>query len=309
MFLSKFFNKKLIYLSIIFLALFVVARIYYFLTDDFRISNITYEMPYHSEWETEKLKVDEQKNLDQILVQKFHYIGKGSQSYAFVSDDGKYVLKFFKFKHLRPSLLFGILPKLPFISNFQEREIFRKKRKLNSNFIGYKLAFDRNRENSRLIFVQLNPNHRDYFVKVVDKMGRERLVNLGTIPYIVQEKGQTLRTVLQQLLESGNIETAKERVNQIFDMYLTEYNKGLFDHDHGVMCNTGFIGEEPFHLDIGKLLPNEQMKELQYYEQDLILVAKSINRWLKENYASEYPQMKRSMEIRLSSIFGKDYSF
>ena len=305
----KLFNKKLIYLCIISALLFGLVRIYYSLTDDFRISNITYQMPYHPEWETVKLSAEEQQQLNQILSQKFHYIGKGSQSYAFGSDDGRYVIKFFKFKHLRPSLLFGILPKLPFISNFQEREIFRKKRKLNSNFAGYKLAFDRNREGSRLIYVQLNPSRLDHFVTVVDKIGMERAVNLGNIPYIVQEKGQTLRTLLGESLSQGDVEAAKQKINQIFDMYLKEYSKGIYDHDHGVMHNTGFIGDEVFHLDIGKLVAKEQMKQQEYYEPDLILVANKIDQWVKDHYPKEHPEIRQAMETRLSRVFGKEFHF
>jgi len=58
------------------------------------------------------LSDQEHQELAQILNQKFSYIGKGAQCYAFVSDDQLYVLKFFKFKHLKPNLLVDLIPSI-----------------------------------------------------------------------------------------------------------------------------------------------------------------------------------------------------
>src|ERR1700724_132490 len=97
------FPKRLFYLCTAFLVLFGLARLYYRLTDDFRLSNMTYSLPFKAPWESPSLTPEQHRELAQILNQKFFYIGKGAQCYAFASDDQQYVLKFFKFKHLKPS--------------------------------------------------------------------------------------------------------------------------------------------------------------------------------------------------------------
>jgi len=282
----------------------VGVRVYYRATDDFRLGNIQNPMPYHPEWEIPQLTSEEQKKLQNILSQKFSYIGKGSQTYAFASEDQQYVLKFFKFKHLRPSLLFGILPKLPLLGPYQEREILRKQRKLNSIFTGYKLAFDVDKEESGLIFIQLNPSQNPLYVTVVDKIGVNRTIDLGSVPYVIQEKGETLRSVLNRLIQNGDMEAAKQRIGQLLDLYVLEYHKGIYDRDHGVMCNTGFIEGRPFHLDVGKMVAEERMKQPEYFQPDLILVANKIEQWTKTNHPNEAPEIKQYLESRLSTIFG-----
>src|SRR5205085_10468413 len=92
--------KKWIYALFAILIIFGLSRLYYRLTDDFRIANITYDLPFTPPWKVPHLTLDEYKNLEKILSQTFSYIGKGAQCYAFKSEDGKFVLKFFKFKHL-----------------------------------------------------------------------------------------------------------------------------------------------------------------------------------------------------------------
>src|SRR5688572_10653905 len=96
---------------LIILAAFALIRGYYFLTDDFRIGNIIYPMDKREEWIFNE-STDEEFKISQILNQEYTYIGKGAQCYAFGSQDGKYVLKFFKFKHLKPSYLISLIPEI-----------------------------------------------------------------------------------------------------------------------------------------------------------------------------------------------------
>ena len=96
--------KKCIACCVVLFCLFGIARLYYRLTDDFRLANITYELPFKPSWKVPSLTKEEYSRLAQITNQKFTYIGKGAQCYAFASEDGEYVLKFFKFKHLKPNM-------------------------------------------------------------------------------------------------------------------------------------------------------------------------------------------------------------
>jgi len=291
-------------IAIIVLTLFILMRIYFRATDDFRLTNIKYEMPYHKEWEIAPLDQSENARLNAILDQKFHYIGKGAQSYVFGSDDGKYVIKFFKFKHLRPSWFIDALPDISPLKEYKENIAKRKARKLYGVFNGYKLAYDSDKENSGLIFIQLNPSnvHRDITLK--DKLGFSRTVDLGDVVYVVQEKGVTLRNVLSQLLKEGDVATAKLRIGQIFNMYLSEYRKGILDHDHGVMQNAGFIGDRPIHLDIGKIHYDENISQPENYQKDLLKLAYKMQFWIKNNFPQYYEPLVNDIEQKLSNIFG-----
>lgn len=278
-------------LILIMICLCIGARLYYRLTDDFRVANMTYELPFKAPWVVPPLDAEEKRSLEQILDQRFTYIGKGAQCYAFVSEDEEYVLKFFKFKHLKPHWLVDNLPSIPPFKDYKDQCIERKKRKLIGVFNGYELAYRVNKETSALIYLHLVPT--DYLnlkVEIVDKIGIERTINLDDVVFLVQKRGETLRTRLHHLLDQGQVEEAKLAMAMILDMYASEYEKGVYDHDHGILHNTGFIGSRPFHLDVGKLHADERIKDVEFNKKDLEHVVWKMDVWIKRSYPHYYPE-------------------
>lgn len=286
------------------LSIFVLARIYYNVTDDFRLGNITFPLPYEKSWEIAAPSSEGEKQLEVILAQPFSYLGKGAQSYVFASEDGKYVLKFFKFKHLRPSLFIDALPPIGFLKTYKEKQTARKERKLFGVFKSYKLAYEVDKNESGLIFIQLNTeDNPERFVTIIDKIGMKRTIDLQKYPFILQCKGETLRTVLSQLLQKQDIDTAEIRLGQILDLYAGEYKKGIYDHDHGIMQNTGFVGEQPIHLDVGKLLSEEKMRDKQYAKEDAEIVVRNINLWIGKNYPQYSERIAGFLNKKLEQLF------
>ncbi|WP_068469012.1 hypothetical protein [Candidatus Protochlamydia phocaeensis] len=285
--------KKVIYGGLLAsLLLFGAARLYYSLTDDFRLSNMTYQFDFEVPWKVEPLTGEEQRDLTAILQQKFFYIGKGAQSYAFASEDQAYVLKFFKFKHVKPNWLIHLLPPVSPFNHYKAHYLERKKRKLIGVFEGYDLAYRKNRQAAGLIYLHLGPT--DFIkqqVTVIDKLGLRHRINLDDVVFMVQKKGETLRARLTQLLNANRVQAAKEAISRLLDMYEQEYQKGVYDRDHGVLFNTGFIGDTPFHLDVGKLSENEQMKQVGYYKKDLEHVVWKIDAWIKVHYPAYYSDL------------------
>jgi hypothetical protein len=300
---SRFFNA-LKWIALASLITFIAARGYYALTDDFRLANITHPMPYEKSWEVPSPLPEEEQHITDILQQPFTYLGKGAQSYAFESQDGKYVLKFFKFKHLRPSIFLDALPSIGYLKTYKDKQAARKNRKLFGVFNAYRLAYDVDKQESGLIFIQLNvEGNPSRTVTITDKIGTKRTVDLQHYPFILQEKGETLRVVIDRLLKQGDIETAKKRLNQILDMYTQEYRKGIYDHDHGVMQNTGFIGDQPIHLDVGKLIRQEEMRQASYAKQDAELVVGKMKSWIGKNYPQYEKTLSQSLDDHLNTVF------
>jgi hypothetical protein len=296
--------KWIIILAAIF---FVFARIYYSLTDDFRLTNITYPLPYEESWNVSRPSPEEEKHLEKVLKQPYHYLGKGAQSYVFASEDGQYVIKFFKFKHLRPSVIVDNLPSIGFLQTYKEKQAERKHRKLYGVFKSYKLAYDVDKDESGLIFVQLNTQgNPSRFVTIIDKIGISRTLDLKNYPFILQYKGETLRTVLNDLLKDGQVEKAKMRLGQILDLYAGEYEKGIYDHDHGIMQNTGFIGDKPIHLDVGKLLREENMRDKKYAREDALIVVANMNTWISKNYPQYSDEFESYLTKKLEQLFGEE---
>lgn len=308
--MTKNFSKKRIFLYFILtaLVLFGAARLYYKLTDDFRLANISEDFAYRPELAIAVSTSEEQNTLQTLLKQPFTYIGKGAQSYVFGSEDGRYVLKFFKFKHLRPSPFLEWLPSWTPLESYRVGQAARKERKFEGVFNGYHLAYTTHKEGSGLLFVHLNKTKGQFPVATVyDKIGRSHSIALDDVAFIVQNKGETLRTVIQKLLAEGNVEQAKHRLDQIFDLYASEYQKGIYDHDHGVMQNSGFTGDRPIHLDVGKLKKEEKMRSKTYSSDDLALVGAKIGYWIKQNQPLYYPALSSHIEKKIQEITLEPY--
>ncbi len=302
--------RRLVYSAILlgFLG-FGVGRLYYRATDDFRLGSIMEPLPHRPQWEI-ALTSEEEAQLPEIFNQPYHYLGKGAQSYAFGSEDEKYVVKFFKFKHLRPSWLLNNLPGIEIVEKWRQEDRTRKQKKFESVFDGYKLAFDRHKKESGLIYLHLNPTkHLNQTLELTDKIGRTWQIPLDDILFVIQEKGQTTRQVIGDLLQKGEVEKAKERFDQIITLYLQEYSKGVYDRDHGVMHNTGFVGDKAIHLDIGKLSDEPKMRDPEVYRKDLLKVVQKMELWVRNHYPEYYSQIIPPLEARLTIIYGEPFYF
>lgn len=307
---QRIWPQRLIWITLAVVVVFFGARVYYRLTDDFRIANMTYEVPHHPEWEVPSFTKAERKKFEEILSQPFSYVGKGAQSYVFVSQDKKHVIKFFKFKHLKPKWWVDALPAFPYFKEYRERQNAKKLRQLNGVFTGYKLAYDVHKEQSGIVFIHLNKtNDLNVNVTLIDKIGRKHLLDLDPIVFVIQENAKTSRTVMNEALKNGDIALAKKRITQIFNLYLEEYRKGIYDRDHGVMHNTGFVGDKPIHLDVGKLTRDNTMRQRKVYRPDLEKIGRKFEVWLQEQYPEAHPELTKFIEEKFSEIFGEKYSF
>lgn len=287
-----------------FLVIFMGVRIYYRATDDFRLGNISYDIPFKQEWSIPELSEEENQELFTILNQKFSYIGKGAQSYAFVSEDDQYVLKFFKFKHLRPSWFIDNLPEVGFLKTYKKNEQYKKERKLLSVFNGYRLAYEVHKNESGLLYVHLNKsNHLNKYVTVLDKIGIERSIDLDNVNFVIQKKVVTSKKKIWDHLAQGNLNDAISDIYSLFDLYLGEYSKGIYDHDHGVLHNTGFIGSKPIHLDVGKLYRDENIHKNEYAKKDLSIVAEKIILRVGEVYPEYKEEITKKIEDYMKNAF------
>lgn len=293
-------KKKLVcFTALIALLLFGTVRLYYNLTDDFHLGNITFPLENRTEWDF-PANIGEVKA---ILDQKFSYIGKGAQSYVFGSEDGNYVIKFFKFKHLKPSFLISLLPPIGPLEGIKTHNQNRKTRKLEGVFEGHLIAFKYDKDHSGVQFLHFNPTP-DLNLKthLIDKLGFERKIDLDPIVFVLQKRGDTLRATFDKLFKAGNGELASYRAKQVLDMYVEEYSRHVWDRDHGISHNIGFIKDKPFHLDVGKLSYTTEPQDPEFYKNDLRHVARKINQWVEENYPDEAPSFKNEVENHLERL-------
>ena len=285
-------NKSLLIICVSVSAIFA----YSFCDRQFKKSNIQEEWPLV---EMASLTKDDQILLEKIVSQPFHYLDRGKQSFVFESQDKKVVLKFFDKRCLNSG-------KFPFIFNIKKK---RCAKKIEQLFEGYRVAQEYDAGNTGLLYLQLVPDS-SYSVKVdlIDRFGIKHVIDLSEVPFVVQEKATPLRNLISKQLNKGNVEEAKKKLFRMVSLYIDEYRRGIMDLDHNFMYNTGFVGENPIRIDLGRLKLNEEIKNPQCYRQDLNKVfIQRLGKWLESHYPKYKDEILNDMQSYLQKNLPAEY--
>jgi hypothetical protein len=141
--------------------------------------------------------------IHEIAQKPFRYLGKGFQATAFVSDDGRYVIKFFATR--KPPAATKFAP--PAIRRFwppyesRRRCQYAKKNRARTTQIlaNYKRAYELFREESALLAVHLGATCQNLPVcTVFDEKGRAQRIDLNRASFIVQKWCLPLEKIVGQ---------------------------------------------------------------------------------------------------------------
>ncbi len=199
---------------------------------------------------------------EDVFSQKFTYLDAGVQSYAFLSADKKYVLKFLK----------------------QRRsEKFPKKRFLT--FSSYKIAYEYLRDQTGLLFMHLVPG--DGFkqtLTLVDHEQKEHTIELGDFEFFLQKRADLIMPILTNKMKNSEEKEAKEIIDALFSFFHTRLDKGILDHDPNIPINFALCEGKIIQIDIGRFSWAE--KATMYKTDWLQFVKKNalFMRWLKKSY-------------------------
>jgi hypothetical protein len=225
------------------------------------------------------------EEVKQILTQRFTFLGSGNQSFAFESEDQKWVLKLIKFHCLAGPDLCNLLPD----SLFKELKVQHqtsKEHKLKRVFHGFEVAYAYDRENCGLKYLHASPTETLPLVTVVvDKAGRKHPLNLNDYFFALQAKAVPLGIALKGLIEQNKIKEAKQILSKLFSMYAQEFKLGIYDADHNVMHNTGIANGEPLRIDFGKLTLKPEMKNEAIAQAELDKITRErVHPWLNRYF-------------------------
>lgn len=273
--------KRLIISLILFLlALIQLDRYFFKKNDGFCIHHIFSKLSYNPEWNTDS-------SLPEVLRQRFHYLDKGSQSYVFVSEDQKWVLKFYKFpSHMRKISWL----KHPFSYLWGQRRLKIKdhnEKRFALSFCSYKLALSELSQETGVSYIHLNPtSDLKQFVVLVDKLGMHYNVPLDTTAFVVQRKAKPILSV------AGS----KEVVDGFIDLIVARCKKGISDLDAMLHDNYGWLDDHAVHIDIGRFVRDERVKSPAAYKQEVIRITQHLSDTLAKNDPELYTHYRNKVD-------------
>ena len=279
-------NKKAAYFVFILLFfIFSIPLLNYFnnRNGNFSFKKITSNLPYESRWETLPNEQIDSKSLSLVLTQKFHYLGKGAQCFAFVSDDDQYAIKFFKFQHLGRKQWLDSLPLPGFLDGVREGKQVLREKKLFDLFSSYKLAYSKVAKETGLLFLHLNKTtFLNQNVTVVDKLGKEYFIDLDQVEFILQKKANLLYPSLEKLLVKNKKELAWKSIKSVLDCIYCRMSKGIDDTDSAFAQNYGLVDLEAVQFDVGCLVENADLLDVDKFSEKFYQTTIDLEEWLRE---------------------------
>lgn len=227
------------------------------LTCGFKLAKMQLEMPFRSDWEVGSMLSREE--MDTIFSQPYTYLDRGAQCYVFASEDGKYVIKFFRFDRKDKKM-----------SSMQ---------KINALFSASTLAYERAQEETGLLFLHLNQTEKAFpLLQVTGPLGQPFSLKLDNYRFAIQKRVRPFREALLRAYHASNPEEMEHLLDSFVSVLSSRIDKGIRNSDPAVSRNFGFLGKRAFEIDFGNYSENRvpKEKEMARYIQKLRI-------WLNEN--------------------------
>lgn len=264
-------------------ALWGAGRLYFTLTDGFMESNVRYplNMPLK--------KAHPVPELDQ----PYHYLAKGCQAYVFLSEDGKYVLKLFKFKRFHEPFLLAYF-------NFPYLVAKRKQKEEALHFAlqAWQVAYDKLPTESGLLYVHVNPTTGlNQHIVFYDKIGLKYVFEADNTVFMLQHRAEMMIPWIEEKMAAGETSSVQAFLHELIFMLKGEYLKGVNDADLALMQNTGVYQGHPFHIDVGQFYLEETN-----WKEELFLKTYELRDWLK----THYPALEEYVTALLKELIGHE---
>jgi hypothetical protein len=228
----------------------------------------------------------------EILDQKFFYLDKGAQAYAFISEDQRYVLKFYKLHIYGPNSFLSYLPFGSFHDRWQH-----KKQKYAFTLQSVRTAFELFKGETGLVYAHLSPTSAlKKSVEVVDRRGKQHRVELDRTLFVVQKRADLPYAYIATLMQKGDVEGAKRALASIFTL-LEKFGKdGVTDNDVIVRKNIGFIDGKAAQIDVGKMRIEPSRIGTDAWRYELHKFTASLKVWLEKNYPELLPHFEKLLK-------------
>jgi hypothetical protein len=244
-------------------------------TGSFTLSRISSQLKPEPRWDTLPLPPGELADLRQILNQPYTYLNKGAQSFVFASQDGNYVIKFFRHHHMSA----------PLWLRWNQKTVTKRHGKLYKDFDSYKLAFDNLREETGLLYLHLNKtSHLNKTLTITDKFDRTHDLNLDQVDFIIQRKADLVHDKINAQVAQGDLEGAKKTISSLINLIVLRCKKGYCDDDPNIATNCGIYQDHAIKIDVGRFYVDPKMKKPLFYKPELYHITRPFRVWLLKNH-------------------------
>ncbi|MDN3506166.1 MAG: hypothetical protein P0S96_02950 [Simkaniaceae bacterium] len=188
------------------------------------------------------------RDVSNILSQRFRYLTKGKQSFVFLSEDGKWVLK---------------LPRLPRAKMRYALHFDAKKPFFENALLHGKSIYEELEKETGVVYAHLKPSQQFNPVLLIDQYGQNYSLDPNDLPFFLQKRGEDFFTFFAGLKDPTTL------IEKTISLFSSLYDKGFIDRDPILDKNFGVIDGSPFIMDIGQLEKCDHLPSRREYLEEM----------------------------------------
>ena len=273
--------KKGFLLLMIALSCWGMARFSHHQTKGFRLSKLQSNTTCLSHQHSPALTAEQKA----LLNQKFHYLGRGLQCFAFLSEDGQTVLKLFNNRYQNRLFWLTCTPLRPLF----DHKIAYNQKKWALAFASYELAYSRLKEETGLLFFHPQPCTDCPAVTLVDPLNIEHRVDLSKTAYVLQEKA----IMAYPYFDTCSAPQAERAIQSLVALMQKKMALGIADRDPLIRTNFGFVEGRAVQVDIG---PFSLEKISRNQKEEITRITLSLKHWLESHHPEYVPYLYEAIE-------------
>lgn len=185
---------------------------------------------------------------DIALSQRYHYIGRGRQCFAFESEDGKYVLK------LPRTDIYQIPLWLRFLPLKSAREKLHTAQAKQEAFIleSFRIAYENLREETGVIALHIGRTEpKGKHLTIYNALGSKFQLPAERTTFVLQYKHPILMKAFLAALKKEDRKEAMRILDAFIEVVVDRGKKGIWNRDESFLRNYGFDGQKAFQIDVG----------------------------------------------------------
>ncbi len=273
----------------------ILARIvFYSMTDGFSLKRI--QFPKIAYTPSNPPNQTELSLLQDAFKQPYFYLAKGSQAYAFESEDKQYILKLFKCHHWNDGSWAENLPLPERLQNWLNSLVKRRRDKIANTRNSFRIVKDKLTSECGVFYIQDTPAQSyDLTVTIIDRAGRRHLINPYELGFALQKKATLVFPTLESWAKSQELDKIKNSIESMIALMYRRCQKGIYDSDPDIHKNAGLLGERAIFIDIGSFHEKEQIRQSSSTIYDIQKSLKSLIPWVQKNAPSLEPFLTKAL--------------
>jgi len=200
-------------------------------------------------------------NIDCIIKQPFTYADRGRQCFAFVSQDGEYILKIPRTDVYQVPFWLRTLP----LGSLREKVSIQKEANKRFVFNSFQIGYENLKELTGILFLHLKKTApTNQTLTLIDSLGYKYRVKAHEIAFILQKKQSLLIPAFLDALAQGNRSEGERILTSLAEAMIARGQKGIGNKDSAFLKNYGFNGRDGFLIDIGSFYYNKDTSRSIY---------------------------------------------